>query len=121
MGADFKQFHDFFGDMYEELFESIDDIAEAIRTLGELAPGSFQEFNNLSIIDDNSLAAESTDPISMIVDLIEDHEALIATLKDTFRSSEDSMNFDISDMIAERISAHSKHVWMMKAITNKKG
>lgn len=118
MGSDFKQFHDFFGDMYEELFDSIDGIAEAIRTQGELAPGSFQEYMELTLIDDDSLAANVTDPVEMIKDLLEDNSALISALKDAYKVSEEAMTFDISDMLAARIAAHSKHSWMMNAINS---
>ena len=50
-GPDFAQLHEFFGDLYEEVYDnSIDKTAEYIRTLDDYTPGSFQRFAELSQI-----------------------------------------------------------------------
>jgi starvation-inducible DNA-binding protein len=43
-GPDFKQYHDLFGDIYEEVYESIDLFAEQIRGLGTYVPASYHSF-----------------------------------------------------------------------------
>ena len=50
-GPDFAQLHGFFGELYNEVYNnSIDQTAEYIRTLDDYAPGSFERFNELSLI-----------------------------------------------------------------------
>jgi starvation-inducible DNA-binding protein len=43
-GSDFSQYHDLFGDIYEDVYPSIDSIAENIRKLDDYAPFSLQKF-----------------------------------------------------------------------------
>ena len=49
-GIHFSQYHDFFGNLYEEVFGSIDQTAEQIRALDAYAPGSLKRYKELSEI-----------------------------------------------------------------------
>ena len=54
-GPNFVQYHDLFGEIYEGAQESIDTIAEEIRTLRSHAPGSLSRYQELSIIEDQTM------------------------------------------------------------------
>jgi starvation-inducible DNA-binding protein len=111
-GSDFKQYHDLFGNVYEEVYGSIDDFAEKIRSMGAYVPGSFTRFSMLTQIEDetNILAKEV-----MVAELLEDNEKIIKILKLVFQSSESEQEYGFSDFIAGRIDAHRKHGWMLRA------
>jgi starvation-inducible DNA-binding protein len=111
-GSDFKQYHDLFGNVYEEVYGSIDDFAEKIRSMGAYVPGSFTRFSMLTQIEDetNILAKEA-----MVAELLEDNEKIIKILKLVFQSSEAEQEYGFSDFIAGRIDAHRKHGWMLRA------
>jgi starvation-inducible DNA-binding protein len=111
-GSDFKQYHDLFGDIYEEVFESIDVFAEQIRAMDSYVPGSFTRFSMLSLIEDEDAVLTKED---MLVELIEDNEKLIKILKMVFKTSEEAIEPGFNDFIAGRIDAHKKHGWMLKA------
>ena len=49
-GPDFVQLHELFSNIYEDAFGAIDPTAEYIRTEEEYAPGSFERFQELSLI-----------------------------------------------------------------------
>jgi starvation-inducible DNA-binding protein len=117
MGSDFAQQHEFLGDMWEELFAAVDPIAEAIRTQGELSPGSFTEFLELSALEDD--ASESTVGQLMFESLLTDNEKTIAVLNEAYKVSEENMTFDVSDLLATRIAAHRKHGWMLASFLNR--
>ena len=117
IGNDFAQQHEFLGDMWEEVFAAIDPIAEAIRTQGELSPGSFQEFLELSQIADPT--EDDTNGQVMFEILAADNETVIEVLTDAYQVSEQDMTFDISDMLAQRIAAHRKHGWMLASFLNR--
>ena len=51
-GPMFPMYHDFFGNIYEEVGETIDAFAEQIRAAGAYAPGAFSRFAELSNIQD---------------------------------------------------------------------
>ena len=111
-GPDFLEYHDLFGKIYEEVYGSIDDFAEKIRSLGTYVPASFSRFSMLTLIDDetNILPKEQ-----MVATLLEDNAKVIKLLKLVFQTSEKFNEFGFSDFIAGRIDAHSKHGWMLRA------
>lgn len=111
-GSDFKQYHDLFGGIYEEVYGSIDDFAEKIRALGTYVPGSFTRFNMLSQIDDETQILSKEE---MVTELLSDNEKLINILKLIFEISEKYKEVGFSDFIAGRIDAHRKHGWMLTA------
>ena len=53
-GMFFQQLHALFGDIYEEVFDSIDTFAEQIRGMDAYMPGSYTRFSMLSKIDDET-------------------------------------------------------------------
>ena len=111
-GSDFLQYHDLFGKIYEEVYESIDTFAEQIRALGTYVPGSFQRFSMLSLIDDET---NILDKNSMVSELLEDNEKIIKILKMVYDRAEAAGEHGFSNFLAERMDAHRKHGWMLKA------
>lgn len=117
MGPDFSEYHTYLGELWEETFDAIDIIAEAIRTQGEFSPGSYAEFEELSPVQ--SSEAEVSNPNKMIAELASDNNKLIEVLNEAYKVSEEDGTFDVSDMLAARIGAHRKHGWMLNAFLNK--
>ncbi len=111
-GSDFKQYHDLFGGIYEEVYDSIDDFAEKIRALGTYVPGSLETFSMLSRVDDETNILSAPE---MISELLEDNNKIIKILKIVFQTSEQAVEPGFSDFIAGRIDAHAKHGWMLRA------
>jgi starvation-inducible DNA-binding protein len=111
-GIHFKELHDLFGGIYEEVYGSIDDFAEKIRSLGTYVPASFSRFTMLTQIEDeeNMLPSEA-----MLQELLEDNGKMIKLLKLVFVESEKYNEYGFSDFIAGRIDAHRKHGWMLRA------
>lgn len=111
-GPNFVQYHELFGDIYEEVYESIDLFAENIRKAGTYTPGSFQRFSMLTQIEDETemLPAEQ-----MLSELLADSEKMTDMFKIVFKMSEQSEDYDLSDFFAARMDAHKKHSWMLRA------
>jgi starvation-inducible DNA-binding protein len=111
-GIHFKELHDLFGAIYEEVYGSIDVFAEQIRSQGTYVPASFQRFSMLTQIEDET---NILPPEEMLQELLEDNEKIIKVLKLVFQESENSQEYGFSDFIAGRIDAHRKHGWMLRA------
>lgn len=111
-GPLFEQYHALFGSIYEEAYSSIDSFAENIRKLGAYTPASFSKFSMLSQVEDenNVLPVEA-----MVAELLEDNEKMINVLKLVYQQSEQQGEYGFSNFLAERIDAHRKHGWMLKA------
>lgn len=112
-GPDFAQYHKFFGDMYDEVYDnSIDRCAEFIRVLDEYTPGSFERFQELSL-----LVGQTKIPRAqlMIQELLADTQVVIDHLNVTFASATEEKQEGIANFVAERIDAMGKHRWMLKS------
>ena len=111
-GPDFAQLHEFFGNFYEEVYGAIDRIAEYIRTLQEYSPGSFERFQELSIIQGQIKIPRAR---LMIEELLEDNGTITGLLNQCFASAEQENNQGIANFIAERLDAQAKHGWMLRS------
>ena len=107
-GPNFASLHSLFMTQYTEMWASIDVLAERIRALGALAPQGYGSFGQLSGIKDGdpSKGAEA-----MLKELLADNEALIATA----RAARDGADDVTASVIDDRIDAHQKHAWMLRA------
>lgn len=115
-GPNFPQYHEFLGNLYEEVYGSIDKTAEYIRTLESYAPGSFSRFSELSIISDQVKVPRAE---LMMEELYSDNQKIIELLKECFASAEEENKQGIANFIAERDDAHNKHGWMLRSILKK--
>ena len=112
-GPDFAQLHEFFGNIYEEVYDnSIDKTAEYIRTLDDYTPGSFARFNELSTIEDQTKIPRAR---LMIEELSKNNQQLIELLNQTFEVAVNEKQEGIANFVAERIDAHGKHGWMLRS------
>lgn len=112
VGPDFPQYHQFFGDFYEEIHSSVDTTAEQIRALNARAQGSLTEFKEMSVVRDQMTELDASDMISM---LYRDNEAIIAVLSDVHESAQTQKQFGLVNYIEGRIDIHKKHAWMLRS------
>jgi len=112
-GSNFPQYHEFFGNFYEEVYSSVDRVAEYIRTLDSYAPGSLTRYAELTIIEDQTKIPR---PNLMFAELLSDNEKMIDLLNACFSSAEEENKQGIANFIAERLDAQEKHGWMLRSI-----
>jgi starvation-inducible DNA-binding protein len=115
-GDNFPQYHDFFGNLYEEIYSSVDKIAEYIRTLDTYAPGSLTRYAELTIIQDQLKVPRAE---LMFSELYEDNAKMIELLNHCFSSASQENKQGIANFIAERLDAHEKHQWMIRSTLKK--
>lgn len=111
-GKRFTQLHDLFGDIYEEVYDSVDDFAEKIRSLGAFMPGSYTRFSMLTQIDEE---LEVLPADAMVSELLTDSDKMVKIFKMVFDLSERDGEHGFSDFIAGRMDAHRKHSWMLRS------
>jgi len=118
-GIEFSQYHDFFGELYEDIYGAVDPTAENLRKLGVYAPISIMELYNYKTVTEDSVM-----PV-LLVDMLSN---LIAANNETFNAF--SKVFDLAtaqkeqglaNFAADRMDQHRKHGWMLKASLKKIG
>ena len=112
-GPNFPQYHEFFGNLYEELHGAVDPIAEEIRSLDAYAPGSFSRFMELTEIEDETNVPMARE---MALKLIRDNDMVLNTFNVAFKLADQFDRQGLADFIAGRIDTHNKHAWMLRSI-----
>lgn len=113
-GVHFKPLHDLFEEQYTALATHIDDIAERIRSLGFLTPGSMDEFKRMSRLEETSHL--NGDAQKMLDNLLLDHEAIIQILRHDLEVADKEHNdMGTSDFLTGLMEAHEKMAWMIRA------
>jgi starvation-inducible DNA-binding protein len=113
-GSDFHEYHLLFGEIYEEVYGSIDEFAEKIRGIGTYVPASFTRFNMLSQVADETQVIPKD---QMVLELLNDNEKMVKILKMAYDIAEAHGEHGFSNFLAERMDAHRKHGWMLRAST----
>jgi starvation-inducible DNA-binding protein len=111
-GPRFHSLHNLFGDIYEEVHESVDVFAEQIRASGTYTPGSLQRFTMLTQIDDETGVPNADAMVAMLLD---DAEKMAKIYQTLFRMSEEAGEYGLSDFLGARMDAYKKHAWMLRA------
>ena len=111
-GPNFAEYHEFWSDVYEDLFEQSDILAEFIRQENEYAPGSLSIYAEISDVKDEEAFATSRD---MFTKFLSDNDTLIKLYNQLYAEAEKAEQFQISDFCAQRLGVHKKHAWMVRS------
>jgi starvation-inducible DNA-binding protein len=113
-GQNFPQYHEFFGNYYEEIYgNTIDKLAEIIRQLDSYTPGSISRYAELSQIEDQTKIPRAE---LMMQELHHDNAIILDMYKQAFHVANEADEQGICDFIAGRIDAHAKHQWQLRSI-----
>jgi len=112
-GPQFRTLHLMFEEQYTDLAEAVDEIAERIRALGAVAPGSFSQFAKLSSIQEATTVPSAQD---MIRQLVSDNETADRTLRETANIADEVNDIVTADLVTERMAVHEKAAWMMRSV-----
>ena len=113
-GPMFNTLHLMFMTQYTELWNAVDPIAERIRALGHVAPGSYAQFGALTSIAD----APATPPkaLAMVRILIDGHEAVARTARALFPMAQRAGDEPTADLLTQRLTVHEQTAWMLRSL-----
>lgn len=105
--------HLMFEGQYTELAVAVDDLAERIRALGLPAPGTYTQFQELSVIKEDDKVPAATE---MIKNLVEANEAVARTSRKAFSTAEAANDQPTCDLLTQRMQVHEKTAWMLRSM-----
>jgi len=113
-GPMFNTLHLMFMGQYTELWNAVDPIAERIRSLGHVAPGSYADFGRLASIPD----APSVPPkaLEMVAVLVRGHEAVARTARELFPVADQAGDEPTCDLLTQRMTVHEQTAWMLRSL-----
>lgn len=113
-GVDFYTMHKFFEDQYELLDETMDDVAERIRSINHFAPASLKSYLQLTRLSE--LTREKNDSYGYIKELLNDHESIITNIRSKINLvANEYHDAGTSDFITGLMEVHEKMAWMLRA------
>ena len=115
-GPMFQTLHLMFETHYNELALAVDLIAERIRTLGHVAPGSYKAYAKLSTIREEEGVPAATE---MIRSLMKGHEAVAKTARSVFQVADAASDQPTADLSTQRVQIHEKTAWMLRSLLAK--
>ena len=116
----FPMLHDFLGDIYAEVYGSIDTTAEEIRQIQGRAIHTLLEFDKYRTVPDTAITVP-TDSTAMLSDLLSANQLVLASLMRAYELANSNNEDGLSNYLQDRMMAHKKHAWMLRSTLNKAG
>lgn len=117
-GQQFFGLHAEFENIYDELAEDIDKVAERIRALGLKVPGTMKEFWELSTLEEKP--DDHPESLDMIKTVVNDFEIIIEKLKSAAHKMQNTLSDEVSaGMFYGLVEKYQKTIWMLKSLLDK--
>jgi len=113
-GPMFNTLHTMFMGQYTELWNAVDPIAERIRSLGHVAPGSYAAFGALASLPD--APAQPPKALEMVRILVQGHEAVARTARSLFPIADAASDEPTADLLTQRLTVHEQTAWMLRSL-----
>jgi starvation-inducible DNA-binding protein len=113
-GPMFNTLHAMFMSQYTELWNAVDPIAERIRSLGHVAPGSYAQFGKLASIKDAPTVPPKA--MAMVRILVEGHEAVARTARGILPLADKAGDEPTADLLTQRLTVHEQAAWMLRSL-----
>jgi starvation-inducible DNA-binding protein len=115
-GPQFRTLHLMFEEQYNELWLATDLIAERIRSLDFVAPGTYKDFSKLTSIKESLGVPDAND---MIKELIDGHETVVRTARKLIPIADAATDEVTTDLATQRLQVHEKTAWMLRSLLAK--
>ena len=117
VGEGFPQWHDKFAEIYDDVYGSLDPIAENVRKIGGVPPFSLSDLAFRASVEDAQPADFTVD--TLVADLLETNEGVLESLDTAFVFANQANEQGIANFLAERIDAHQKWKWQLSVSLEK--
>jgi starvation-inducible DNA-binding protein len=117
IGPNFSEYHEFFGNLYEELHGAVDPIAEQIRAVNSFAPSSLSRIKELTRIKESDTIPTAERMFQL---LINDNNIVLDALKNAYDLADKEGELGLANFLQDRMDIHKKHGWMLRATAGMK-
>ena len=113
-GKDFFQVHAKLEELYDEINEQIDEIAEHIAILGGQPLGTMKDYLEKSSIKEAENKKIKSEEIYN--NILSDYEELLQKTIEIKEKSENEKEYSTSSLIDDYIKEYGKIIWMLKSV-----
>lgn len=111
-GPDFSQYHNLFGELYEEIYEAVDGIAEQARALDGYALGTMRRMLEITTVQETVVVPPARD---MMQDWLRANDEVLKSIKQCSDNAEGQGELGLANFMQDRYEKHKKHAWMIRA------
>lgn len=116
-GPLFRDLHRLFDEFAEEVYQTIDELAERVRMIGQNPVSRIEEFQKSATIKS---AKDSTDMREMIEEANGNALIIIKEMRDAIKTSADGNDPGTADVLTRFVQIHEKHQWWLRDILEKR-
>jgi starvation-inducible DNA-binding protein len=109
---DFKQFHDFFAEIYENYDDATDTYAEWLRMLKAYAPYRLTDFFDMATVGEPVIVGEPEPMLEDLYTSIEKHISDLILASDLANAAKE---YGLANFFADRQTASQKFCWQIRA------
>lgn len=109
-GPDFHDKHGFLNTIYDDVYDSVDGIAEHLRTTGAYVEPTFHNVLGLASMSDENVPRDWAGIRAL---LLRDNDGVISALSVAFVAA--AGNQGMQNYLADRLDKHATWAWMLKA------
>jgi len=110
-GRHFRDYHLMLDEQSEQIFATIDDLAERVRKIGGTTIRSIGHIAQLSKITDNNEAFVV--PHAMMAELIRDHQAVVARMRRAHDVAEQHKDVATASLLENIIDGAERRLWFL--------
>ncbi|WP_062069189.1 Dps family protein [Demequina sediminicola] len=114
-GPHFRSLHLMLEEQYNALFLAVDELAERMRSLGEMAPGSMAEMLELTNLKDHE---PTDDAMTMVKNLQRDHEKVASLIRPLSEAADEAGDGATADLYNARLAFHEETAWMLRSFAS---
>lgn len=111
-GKQFVRLHEMFEELYDEVTEHFDAVAERLLMLGEKPVATLKDFLELATIKE---AAGKYSSVEMIQETIKDFKLIDLELKEAIKVAQNLEDEVTVDLLIGISSSFQKHLWFLNA------
>ena len=115
-GREFYVLHSKFEDIYNDLSEKADEIAERILMLGETPAHNYSEYIKISKIKETGVISDGDKALGLILDY---YQSFMNQEKEILKSAAENEDEVTIALMTDYLKEQEKFVWMLKAFMSK--
>jgi starvation-inducible DNA-binding protein len=109
----FMEMHKLYEGQYNELAETIDEIAERVRKIGHYAEGRLKDYLKLTNLEEGDY---TNDQNTQVKNLLDDHETIIRGIRNNIDKVEEELkDAGSADFLTNLLKQHEQWAWMLRA------
>ncbi len=112
-GPLFRDLHLLFDELAQEVYETVDEMAERIRMIGQNPVSRIEEFLETATIKS---AAKSSDMREMIKEADQNAKQIIVEMREAIKTADDNDDPGTADVLTRFVQIHEKHEWWLRDI-----